>query len=69
MSQEDAYQLNQVQSAYEQDPSNAQYAYEYFQQLNKHQFYLTVVREYEAFNNRSTITDRKFGQWAVKLTQ
>ena len=68
MTAEEACRLNDLQVAYEQDPNNAQRAYEYFQELNKHQFYLNVVREYEAFNDRVLITESRFGQWATRMT-
>lgn len=68
MSAEDAQRLNEAQSAFEHDPTNAQRAYEYFQELNKHQFYVSVVREYEAFNDRKLVTERHYGQWATRMT-
>lgn len=68
MSAEDAHRLNEAQSAFEHDSTNAQRAYEYFQELNKHQFYVSVVREYEAFNDRKLVTERHYGQWATRMT-
>ncbi len=59
MSSEDATRLNETQSSYETDPSNPQRLYEYFQELNKHQFYLTVVREYEAFAEANAIKNNR----------
>jgi hypothetical protein len=46
MSANDAWKLNEVQKAFEHDKHNAERAYEYFIELNKHQFYLNVVQEY-----------------------
>ena len=43
MSGEDAWKLNEAQISFEQDRHNAQRAYEYFIELNKHQFFLNVV--------------------------
>ena len=68
MSAEDAHRLNEAQIAYEHDSTNAQRAYEYFQELNKHQFYVSVVKEYEAFNDRKLITERTYGVWATRMT-
>lgn len=52
MSTEDAYKLNNAQVKYEEDPSNPQRAYDYFLQLNKHHFYLNVVRDYQSFKRQ-----------------
>ena len=51
MSIEDGEALNKVQKQYERDPTNPERAYEYFQALNQHQFYMSVVREYENFKD------------------
>ena len=68
MSAEDAHRLNEAQSAFEHDSTNAQRAYEYFQELNKHQFYVSVVREYEVFFDGKPATERHYGQWATRMT-
>ena len=52
MTADEAFHLNEVQLAYEYDCYNPQKAYDYFAQLNKHQFYVTVVKEFEEFNDR-----------------
>ena len=46
MSASDAWKLNEVQKAFEHDKHNAERAYDYFIELNKHQFYMNVVQEY-----------------------
>jgi|DEB0MinimDraft_12_1074336.scaffolds.fasta_scaffold38952_3 hypothetical protein len=67
MSAEDAYKLHEAQTSFEQDNMNAQRAYEYFLELNRHHFYLSVVREYEAFNDRVLVTEKKFGPMATRM--
>ena len=52
MTAEDAQRLNYIQSAYINDNMNARKAYEYFHELNKHQYYMTVVKEYEELQER-----------------
>lgn len=49
MSIEDAYNLNEVQLSYEYDSQNPKKLYDYMLELNKHQFYLTAVKEYDMF--------------------
>jgi len=68
MTSDEAYRLNETQKAFEMDQNNAQRAYDFFVELNKHQFYLTVVREYESFNDRMMISEKKFGPWATRMT-
>ena len=67
MSAEDAYQLNEAQTAYEQEDRNAQKAYLYFQELNRHHFYMRVITEYNTFNDRKLVTEKNFGQWATRV--
>lgn len=52
MTANEAFVLNEAQLAYEYDYYNPRKAYEYFTELNKHQFYVTVVKEYDEFNER-----------------
>ena len=68
MSANDAWKLNEVQKAFEHDKHNAERAYDYFIELNKHQFYMNVVQEYQEFDRVTPITERHFGDWANKLT-
>ena len=64
MSAEDAHILSEVTTAFENDIDNPKRAYEYFHELNKHHFYLSVVREYEAFNERNpSMKTKKFESW------
>ena len=68
MTPEEAYRLNELQYAFESDSQNAQKAYEYFQELNKHQFYLSVVKEYEKYEEKVEVTEKNLGGWAPKMT-
>jgi hypothetical protein len=55
MSEDDAIKLSEVTDKFQKENSNPKYAYEYFHELNKHHFYLSVVREFEAFNGRAVV--------------
>lgn len=56
LSTEDAYNLSEACTAFENDNTNPKRAYEYFVELNKHHYYLSVIREYEAFKERGPAT-------------
>jgi hypothetical protein len=49
LSSDDALNLSEATTAYEYDNTNSKRAYEYFVELNKHHYYLSVIREYETF--------------------
>jgi len=69
MSAEDANILSEVTEAFENDSDNPKRAYEYFHELNKHHFYLSVVREYEAFIERNpSIKTKKFEAWNSRMS-
>ena len=46
---DEAHRLSQFQRSYTSDNTNARRAYEYFHELNKYQYYVTVIKEYEEF--------------------
>ena len=52
MTADEAYVLNEAQLAYEYDYNNPKKAYEYFAELNKHQYFVTVVKEHDEFLKR-----------------
>ena len=52
MTADEAYLLNEAQLAYEYDYNNPKKAYEYFAELNKHQYFVTVVKEHDEFLKR-----------------
>ena len=60
MTADEAQRLNQMQASFMNDDMNARKAYEYFHELNRHQFYMTVVKEYDDLQlrkkNGSSIT-------------
>lgn len=58
LSPEDAYLLSEATLAFKNDENNPKKAYKYFFELNKHHYYLTVIREFEAFKgNKQTSND------------
>ena len=73
MTANEAQRLNQIQSAYTSDNMNARKAYEYFHELNKYQYYMTVVKEYEELqervkNSRSYAgSSKKLLEWEPRL--
>lgn len=52
MTADEAYAMNEAQLAYEYDYNNPKKAYEYFAELNKHQYFVTVVKEHDEFLKR-----------------
>ena len=70
LSTEDAFILSESATAYENDNSNPKKAYEYFVELNKHHYYLSVIREYEGFKERAPASSKsqKGAEWETRLT-
>lgn len=71
MTADEAFVLNEAQLAYEYDCYNPKKAYEYFAELNKHQFYVTVVKEYDEFQERvakdKSNADKTSQEWQNRL--
>lgn len=53
MNEQEAYNLSELAAAYNHDKTSSKKAYEYFFELNKHYYHISVIREYEAFMERS----------------
>lgn len=69
LSAEDAYALSTVQIDYENDNVNPKRAYEYFVELNKHHFYLSVVNEYKTYKERAFQSkNQKTREWEQRMT-
>lgn len=73
MTADEAQRLNQIQAAFNVDDMNARKAYEWFHELNKHQFYMTVVKEYDEFMDRVKNSrsygghNKKLQEWETRL--
>ena len=48
------------------DPTNPKRAYEFFVELNKHHYYMSVIRDYETFKDRDNSNEDS--DWHVRMT-
>lgn len=74
MTAEEAQRLNQIQASFVSDDMNARKAYEYLHELNRHQFYMTVVKEYDELQERikngrgfAQSSQKKLQEWESRL--